>query len=56
MRFRALLCLILILTTSYFNDAIAESDDREMILAVMEKAFAAVHSNNPDDWRAIQLA
>ncbi len=22
----------------------------------MEKAFAAVHSNNPDDWRAIQLA
>jgi hypothetical protein len=38
------------------NIAKAESDDREMILAVMEKAFAAVHSNDPDDWRAIQLA
>jgi len=27
-----------------------------MILGLMESAFAAVHSNNPDDWRAIQLA
>ena len=56
MRLRALVCLTLILTALYFNDAIAQSDDREMIIAVMEKAFAAVHSNNPDDWRAIQLA
>jgi hypothetical protein len=56
MRLRALQCLALILTTSCFNDAIAQPDDREMILAAMEKAFAAVRSNNPDDWRAIQLA
>ena len=36
--------------------AIAESGDREAILAVMDKAFAAVSSNIADDWRAIQLA
>ena len=56
MQLRALLCLTLMCTVSHFNDAYAQSDDREVILAVMEKAFAAVHSNNPDDWRAIQLA
>ena len=55
MRFHAPLCLTLIMTTSYLNDAIAQPDDRVMILTVMEEAFAAVHSNNPDDWRAIQL-
>ena len=56
MQLRALLCLTLMCTVSHFNDAYAQSDDHELILAVMEKAFAAVHSNNPDDWRAIQLA
>ena len=56
MQLRALLCLTLMCTVSHFNDAYAQSDDREVVLAVMEKAFAAVHSNNPDDWRAIQLA
>lgn len=56
MQLRALLCLTLMCTVSHFNNAYAQSDDREVILAVMEKAFAAVHSNNPDDWRAIQLA
>ena len=56
MQLRAFLCLTLMCTVSHFNDAYAQSDDREVILAVMEKAFAAVHSNNPDDWRAIQLA
>jgi hypothetical protein len=56
MQLRALLWLTLIFTVCHFNDACAQSDDREAILAVMEKAFAAVHSNNPDDWRAIQLA
>jgi hypothetical protein len=34
----------------------ANPKEREAILAVVEKAFAAVHSQNPDDWRAIQLA
>jgi len=56
MLLRTLLCLTLICTVSHFNLAHAQSDDRETILAVMEKAFAAVHTNNPDDWRAIQLA
>lgn len=56
MQLRALLSLTLMCTAFSCNDAYAQTDDREMILAVMEKAFAAVHSNNPDDWRAIQLA
>lgn len=56
MQLRVLLCLTLMCTAFQFNEAYAQSDDREMILAVMEKAFAAVHSNSPDDWRAIQLA
>jgi hypothetical protein len=34
----------------------ADDTEREAILAVMDKAFAAVHSQDPDDWRAIQLA
>lgn len=29
--------------------------DREDILAVVEQAFAAVTSQNPDDWRAVQV-
>ncbi len=33
----------------------AGDSEREAILAVVEKAFAAVHSQNADDWRAIQL-
>jgi hypothetical protein len=56
MRVRALPCLTLIISAVCSNIAKAEADDRQMILAVMEKAFAAIHSNNPDDWRAIQLA
>jgi hypothetical protein len=56
MQVRALLCLTLMCAVTLFNDAYAQSDDRDLILAVMEKAFAAVHSNNADDWRAIQLA
>jgi len=34
----------------------AEASERETILAVMDRAFAAVRSSQPDDWRAIQLA
>ena len=36
--------------------ALAEGDDHEHILTLIEKAFDAVSSGNPDDWRAIQLA
>lgn len=32
-----------------------QEDDRVAILALMQRAFDAVHSGNPDDWRAIQL-
>ena len=38
------------------SSALAEASDREAILAVMDEVFAAVSSQNPDDWRAIQLA
>ena len=38
------------------GNACAQDDDRTAILAVMQLAFDAVHSQNPDDWRAIQLA
>ncbi len=56
MPLRTLLCSTLMFTVCHFNSAYGQADDREAILAVMEKAFAAVQSNNPDDWRAIQLA
>jgi len=56
MRPRTILCLIVLFNVSQPTNAIAESGDREAILAVMDKAFAAVRSNIADDWRAIQLA
>lgn len=56
MRKYASLCLAMLFAVSQSEKACAESADREAILAVMDKAFAAVQSNNPDDWRAIQLA
>jgi hypothetical protein len=56
MQVRALLCLTILFGGPIAEIACAESDDREAILAVMDKAFAAVRSNIPDDWRAIQLA
>jgi hypothetical protein len=33
----------------------ADSSERETVLFVMDKAFAAVRSSRPEDWRAIQL-
>ncbi len=36
-------------------DAQAQSGDHEAVLAVMQKIFDAVHSQNQDDWHAIQL-
>ncbi|HKX57221.1 MAG TPA: nuclear transport factor 2 family protein [Xanthomonadales bacterium] len=38
------------------NTLQADPAEREAILAVTEKLFAAVNSQNPDDWRAFQLA
>lgn len=34
----------------------SDTDEREALLALMEQAFAAVASRDPDDMRAIQLA
>lgn len=56
MRTPTLLFLTGLFVLSQPIDARAESGDREAILAVMDKAFAAVRSSVPDDWRAIQLA
>ena len=49
----AVAAMILALTAAA---ALAQDDEREAILAVMERAFHAVGSGNPDDMRAIQLA
>ena len=56
MRTHTLVCLTGLFIFSQPANAIAESGDREAILAVMDRAFAAVRSNIADDWRAIQLA
>jgi hypothetical protein len=34
----------------------AEPSEREAVLSIMDKAFAAVRSGRPEVWRAIQLA
>lgn len=52
-------CVLVYLTVVVLSQSItafAAPGDREEILVVMEKAFAAVRSSNPDDWRAIQLS
>jgi hypothetical protein len=56
MRTHTLLFLTGLLIFSQSTNAIADLGDREAILALMDKAFAAVRSNIADDWRAIQLA
>lgn len=38
------------------GNANAENDERDAILALMDQAFDAVASRDPDDMRAIQLA
>ncbi|HUF09788.1 MAG TPA: hypothetical protein VMO47_10730 [Rhodothermales bacterium] len=38
------------------GNAFAQEDDRAAVLALMDRAFEAVSSADPDDWRAIQLA
>lgn len=39
-----------------FPAAAQEMGEKEAVLALMDKAFAAVTSQDADDWRAIQLA
>ena len=56
MRNYLLLCLTFVFFLFQAGSVKGDSSEREAILAVMDKAFAAVRSNRPDDWRAIQLA
>jgi hypothetical protein len=49
----ALILLVFVFHAEFIR---ADASEREAILAVMDKAFAAVRSSRPDDWRAIQLA
>ncbi len=56
MLIRTLLCLTSVFLFLHADSIEAETSEREAILEVMEKAFAAVRSSRPDDWRAIQLA
>ena len=55
MRYR-ITALLTPLLPAHTGDAVAQSSDREAILAVMEEAFAAASSRSPEHWRAIQLA
>ena len=48
--------LLAVLALSAVGNASAEQNEQAAILAVVDQAFAAVRSGNPDDWRAIQLA
>lgn len=56
MRPHTLFWLTVLFIFSAPANAQAEPDDRQAILALMDKAFAAVRSSIADDWRAIQLA
>ena len=56
MKVRMLPCLTTVMVLSQSMVANADSGDRAAILAVMEKAFAAVRSSKPDDCRAVQLS
>ena len=56
MRNHTLLCLAGMMAFTQAGNVLAGPGDREAILALMDKAFAAVRSDIPDDWRAIQLA
>jgi hypothetical protein len=47
---------ILLMLFFYTGLVRADAGDKERILGVLDKAFAAVRSSEPDDWRAIQLA
>lgn len=51
-RTTALAALLLCSTFVFAQD---ETSDRELILALLDKAFAAVASGNPDDWRPLLM-
>ncbi len=50
------LLLLILLSLLLAGEANSEDDDRSAVLALMDQAFAAVGSGNPDDARATQLA
>jgi hypothetical protein len=52
-RISFLALLLLVFQVGYVS---ADSGEREAVLSVIDKAFAAVRSRKPEDWRAIQLA
>jgi len=56
MRIQTGLRLTAMMVIFFAGSGFAEQDDRVAILALMDQAFNAVSSGNPDDWRAIQLA
>jgi hypothetical protein len=49
-------CLVLMVLLLPTRDVRADADERAAILSVMQHAFDAVHSQDPDEWRTIQLA
>ncbi len=51
---QTLLCLA-VLSVLITSNANAEDEERDAVLALMDQAFEAVNSSNPDDMRAILL-
>jgi len=56
MQIKQTLFLTLLFIGLQSGSASADSSEREAILSVMDKVFAAVQSGRPEDWRSIQLA
>ena len=56
MRARTSLFAVSIAVLLSAGNAVAKDDDQAEILELMERAFYAVGSGNPDDMRAVQLA
>ena len=56
MRTKIGLGLVTIALLLTFSIGKTQDDDRAAILVVMQKAFDAVQSADPEDWRAIQMA
>lgn len=51
------ICLSLLTAALSIVSAHADdSDEKAALLALADRAFAAVHSQDPDDWRALQMA
>lgn len=52
---RLVMVVLVMASVPQTNALQADEGERKAILAVADRVFAAVNSQNPDDWRALQL-